>query len=299
MIDLVDKNDTSDMIRGGKIYKTFVTIDEQNKFWVVMKNGRFIRNPTEKELERAKIKSYSSTNICPICIDEWKRGESELPDDSILHSGNVFHMTDARGEKMEELVCRNHGKWCYNKYSPNSRDNIRKTMADHRTGNLKDQGNIFAEVCQKLTCELFDVDDLNKKLDHYCTPYDHSHISKEISIEIEGKSLDLSGKRLQTKGAHFSIDIKGYTFGYLKGEWSKDFDFEILWCVGEDGLKIDRGYMIPKDKIYNTEIKKGIQTITIYKNPSRLSIYEQYRITDDDVIKKANEIWKKIWFRQN
>lgn len=78
MIDLIDKSDVSDMIRGGKIYKIFVTIGEQNKFWVVVKNGRFIRNPTEKNLERAKIKSYSLTNICPICREEWKRLIAEI-----------------------------------------------------------------------------------------------------------------------------------------------------------------------------------------------------------------------------
>ncbi len=43
----------------------------------------------------------------------------------------------------------------------------------------------------------------------------------------------------------------------MEGEWGKDFDFEILWCVSEDGLNIDRGYMIPKDRIYNLDIKKG------------------------------------------
>ena len=149
---------------------------------------------------------------------------------------------------------------------------------------------------QKLTCGLFGVDDLNKKLDCYNTQYDHSRIPRGISVEIGGKSVDLSGKRLQTKGAHFSREIgrKGYSFGYMEGEWSKDFDFEILWCVSEDGLNIERGYMIPKDRIYNLDIKEGIKSVTIYKNPSRLSQYEQYRITDEEFIKKANEIWKKI-----
>lgn len=208
MIDLIDKNDMSDTIRGGKIYKIFVIIDEQNKFWIVVKNGRFIKNPTEKDLERAKIKSYSSTNICSICRNEWKKGEiSELADDSILYTGNTLHETDVMGGKTEEFVCRKHGEMNYNRYNPNSRDNIKKSFADHRTGRLKDQGNIFAEDCQKLTCELFDVDDLNKKLDHYNTPYDHSHISKGMSIEIGGQSVDLSEKRLQTKGAHFSREI--------------------------------------------------------------------------------------------
>lgn len=81
----------------------------------------------------------------------------------------------------------------------NSRDNIKKSLADHRTGQLKDPGNIFAEDCQKLTCELFGVDDLNKRLDRYNTPYDHSRIPKEISIEIGGKSTYLPGKRLDKR----------------------------------------------------------------------------------------------------
>lgn len=296
-MDLVDKSDMSDIVRGGKIYKTFVTIDEQNKFWVVMKNGIFIRNPTKKDLERAKTKSYSPTNICPVCREEWKRGEmSELTDDSILYSGNALHETDINGRKMEEYVCRTHGIIHYDRYNPNSRDNIRKSLADHRTGRLKDPGNIFAENCQKLTCELYGVDDLNKKLNCYNTRYDHSYTPEGVVMEIGGILVELSGKRLQTKGAHLSGEIgrKGWSFGYMEGEWGKDFDFEMLWCISKDGLNIDRGYMIPRKEIYNLDTKEGIKSITIYKNPSRWSQYEQYRITDKEFINKADKIWKKI-----
>jgi len=52
-------------------YKIFVTIGENNSFWIVIYNGRFIRNPTEGDLKDAKLKEYNRINICPICIEEY------------------------------------------------------------------------------------------------------------------------------------------------------------------------------------------------------------------------------------
>lgn len=77
-------------------------------------------------------------------------------------------------------------------------------------------------------------------------------------------------------------------------EINKKYEIMILWCINEDGLsedglRVGRGYILPKEKIVE---QTGISVIKI---PSRgIQWYEQYRIRDEKIIKKANEIWKEI-----
>ena len=65
-------------------YKIKVSIDEKNNsFWIVVDDGRFIRNPTQDDLKCAKITYYSKDNICPRC-----REENTITDKSILYPKN-------------------------------------------------------------------------------------------------------------------------------------------------------------------------------------------------------------------
>ena len=54
-------------------YKILVKLDDQNQFWIVANDKKFIRNPTEEDIKDAKPKSYSDTNICPECVKKNKR----------------------------------------------------------------------------------------------------------------------------------------------------------------------------------------------------------------------------------
>jgi hypothetical protein len=47
-------------------------IDENNSFWIIVDDGRFIRNPTQEDLKGVKIIYYSKDNICPRCRDGMK-----------------------------------------------------------------------------------------------------------------------------------------------------------------------------------------------------------------------------------
>lgn len=73
-------------------YKICTSIDGNNSFWIVVDNGRFIRNPTQEDLKYAEFKIYSDDNICPIC-----REENIITDKSILYPRNSFHDTDKIG----------------------------------------------------------------------------------------------------------------------------------------------------------------------------------------------------------
>lgn len=48
-------------------YKISVSIDEKNFFWIVVDNGKLIKNPSEGDLKNAMLKSYNKTNICTKC----------------------------------------------------------------------------------------------------------------------------------------------------------------------------------------------------------------------------------------
>ncbi len=65
-------------------YRISVSIDEKNFFWIVVDNGKFIRNPIKEDLKGTKLKSYSKTNICSKC-----REENRITDNIILYAKNV------------------------------------------------------------------------------------------------------------------------------------------------------------------------------------------------------------------
>lgn len=289
-IKLVTDDEIGEKIRK---YRVFVKIDEHNKFWIVTHNGKLIRNHTEEDLKDAIVKSYNDTNICPICREEWKRDGKELTDKSILYPGNTKRWINREGKRIGTWICSKHWSRDYN-YCPDGILSLQKSLRDRRTDNINDDKAIFSDNCQKVTCKVFGVDDLNEKNDDYGagTPIDHSPIPKGTLIMIGEKSVDLSDKISQTKGAHFSIDIGtkgGWYFKYRTIEYKKQYDIMILWCISKDKLSIERGYIVTKNEITKRE------SIGIVKDPSRgPPWYNVYRITDKKILEQANKFWKEI-----
>lgn len=281
------KNDGLQMTK----YKIFVIIDKKNKFWILIDNGKFIRNTTEEDLKGAKLKRYSITNTCDKCREEMEEGIRQLTDKSILYPGNARRDIDEVGKPTKKYVCKRHYGIDYQRYVPNSNNNIIKSLADRRIGNLRDEKQILADNCQELTCMIFCTEDLNKKLDNYSCPYDHSIITKGIVMTIGGKPIDLFGKIPQTKGRHYDPKY-GIWNTDISNDYYKKFDILIFYCVSKDGNVIERMYIIPKEKMN--------MSISIVKNPIDrwgnivISKYEQYRITDKEQLSKVNDIWKNI-----
>lgn len=214
---------------------------------------------------------YNRTNTCDRCRDEGK--ETKL----IPHT-NAYREYNDEGNCTGRWMCRK----CYGKYGQNSSHNTIKSLAYHRIGNLDPncssaKGDLFQELtCRwRSTVSTIPVEDLNKKLDNYNSPIDHS-LDSELGI-------------VQTKGRLYNSIDRKWGFGGLEREWRKEFDYEICYCANKDGNIIERIYIIPKKEI----IDRGT-SICIYKNPSRYVWYEQYRVKDEDILKKVNEIWKEI-----
>lgn len=247
-------------------YKIYVMIDEQNQFWIVVDNGKFIRSPTTEDLNNAKHRSYNTTNICPICRDE-----HTITNKSILYPRNA-----CREKSRGQWICFRHWELDYERHNPNSNNNIKKLLADSRTGNLdpnsnKGKGNRF----EKLTEIYYEVDNLNIKNNNFEVPIDHSrhHI---LGI-------------IDTTGRFYDPINRWWIFTDMNRYRNKDIDNIICWCANKNGDIIERGYIIPKGEIIN---RKGF---TIVKNPTNDVLwYEKYRIIDEEELKKINSIWKKI-----
>lgn len=213
------------------------------------------------ELAGLSNKYYNSTDTCNRCKIEK------------LSPGNACREYDEKGNWNGNWLCTR----CYRRY-----DYIERYICDHRTENQElNTSNAKGDLFQELTCRwrstvsTIPVEDLNKKNDNYKSPIDHTPDS-ELGI-------------IQTGGRLYNSRNGMWTFGGLEREWDKKFDVIICYCTSKDGKIIERIYIIPKE-----EIKDKRTTIGIYKNPSRYVWYEQYRIIDEETIKKVNEIWKDI-----
>ncbi len=182
------------------------------------------------------------------------------------------------------------GKWdcinCYEKFDPNSKGNIIKSIGNRRTENLdpnssQAKGDIFEELtCRwRSTVSTVPVENLNKKNDNYTrgTPIDHT-IDSELGI-------------IQTQGRLYDPYNTRWSFSGIEREWKKKFDVMICYCANKDKTLIERIYIIP----FKKEIKDKRKSIGIYKNPNTWPPwYERYRIKDKKILDHVNKIYQMI-----
>lgn len=267
-------------------HKIYVSFDEKNFFWIVVENGKIInRNPTDKDLIGIKVKSYSTTNICPMCRKEYERYGKELTDKSILYPRNALHEIDKEENKTKNYICHRHGYNSYQRYDHNSQWNLLKKLGDRRTRNQDpNSNNAKGDKSQKLVCRLYGWKDLNEENDNYSigTPIDCYDPKTDLYHQVQGRY-------------HNPIE-RYWPFSNLENEWRKIYEDIVCICISKDGKIVERIYIIP----FENEIKAKRTGISIYENPTNahgnpiISIFEQYRRTDEDELKRANEIWKHI-----
>lgn len=219
------------------------------------------------EYNKKKSERYNETNTCPRIKSNGKTcGEKLAPT-------KACREIDKNGNKT--------GRWiCTSCYLEDDRKERYLSLSGCRTGNLNKTcstaiGNLFEELTEIWK----NVKNLNKELDCYNTSLDHSANNEGIVY--------------QTKARLYSPKYGRWGFSYLRNEWKKEFHYMICYCASEDGKIIERIYEIPKLEITK---KTGINILKydLKKNLYDKGWYENYRITDEDNIKKVNEIWKKI-----
>jgi hypothetical protein len=276
-------------------YKTKRIIDKKPppRTVIVDETGKVInKNPTKDELKgleeeiysrvhTKRKESYNRTNTCDNIIPvgfSWRRCEEKLV------KGKVRRCRDKEGNETGRWIC----KKCWQKYDPNSQNNIQKMITDRRTGNQNpNHTNVFGDNVLELACILYGWEDLNKRYDNYKSPIDCYDPKTGLYHQVRGKSLGIICRYVTTKGEEMCYE--GWMFGNLEREWGKIFEDMVCFCFSEDGKLVERIYIMSKKEIM---IMKGIG---IYKNPSKGNYqFEKYRITDEYKLKKANDIWKKI-----
>jgi len=283
-----NETDTCDVCKRSLVFgKTYKEYDKSRKW-----NGK-----TYKEYDKSR--KWNGKYLCNICYsNKWKYNtadKNEIKNIKLNRTetcdicGNELIIHRTRRECYIDGNCT--GRWlcdkCYQKNDPNSNHNIIKSLRDHRTNNLDPNSNSAkGDNFEELTCRwrstvsTVPVENLNKKLDNYTTPIDHSWDS-ELGIP-------------QTKGCLYNhLERRWYQgFKNLHNAIANGFEFHvlILYCVGKDGKTIERIYIFPLEEIINRS------SISIYKNPdpSKGTWTKDYRVKDENVIKKVNDIWKQI-----
>lgn len=278
-------------------YKSYRIVDGKPRWVIVDEDGKIVNiNPSKEELKDLEIEKYkqkrnaSSKYTNEDTYKKLKRYKiccnCKSHDTYITTSSwEQWHTHKCQKITCTEYLCHN----CYNKLDPNSYTNMRKSLANRRTGNLNPnsnqaKGDNFEELTRMWRSKIstIPVENLNKKLDNYETPIDHSWDS-ELGIP-------------QTKGRFYDSRNGWWNFGGLEREWEKEFDVIICYCASKDGKIIERIYIIP----FKKEIKKKRKGVIIYKNPTnshgnpKTSWYDEYRVTDEETIRRVNNIWKEI-----
>jgi len=275
-------------------YKSKRIIDGKPRWIIVDETGKIVyRNPSKDELRDLEKeiqipysignKKYNDTNTCDRCGIEFK-----------IAGGHPY--------KEYNNDMKWTGKWncqkCHQKYDPNSTNNIKKSLAKRRIGDLKDPSKILGDNCEELTYRWLGAKKLSIENDCYNSPLDHSSITKHISVMIGDQLIDLYGKIPQTKGCFYNSYNQNWHQNF-ENELSQiargfEFDIVILYCAIEDDIKIiDRVYIFTLEEI----LKRSGITVIKYNSIGQLykyGWYEQYRVTNKEDIKIVNEIWKDI-----
>lgn len=93
----------------------------------------------------------------------------------------------------------------------------------------------------------------------------------------------------QVQGRYYNSKRGLWRSNDFKKEQKKKFETMVCFYFSEDGKIVERIYKFPENVVKN----RG--SVKIVKSPVKgIHWYQQYRITDEDELKKANNIWKKI-----
>lgn len=245
-------------------YRISVSIDGENFFWIVADKGRFIRNPTKEDLIGARITSYNKTNICDRC-----REDNIVTDNSILYTGKAYREYDKYRNWTERWLCKN----CWNKNerktNPNCLDNVKKSLANYRTGNLDHNSDTAkGRKGEDTWCEWRKTENYNTKINSLCAPGFDTKDPKYGRVQIRSPSLYYAGY------------WKGWVVSGL-GDWH-DFDTIVVLCIDEERKNIMRLYIIPELAL------NGQRGITITTGCIK---WEEFR-ANNDIRKELNNIWK-------
>lgn len=275
-----------------KYYKSMRVIHGKPSIWVLVdETGKIIdRYPNKEELKNMRLFEtkkrlkrpangiYSDTNLCTMIKDNGKLcGMPLIP-------GNAYQEHDESGNETGRWICIRCHITEYNKYHYRRRDSLRN-VGGRITGNQDPNSSVAkGDLFQKLANKSKNLVCLNEINDNHHWHIDSMCPMTKLNYQIKGRLYDSKNRNWTAnfKNEHNAIK-KGFKFYKL-----------IFYCASQDGKTIERIYEFPEEYVKNT---KGIGII---KNPTDssgkniISIYAKYRITDEEELKRINDIWRYI-----
>ena len=267
-------------------YKSKRPIDGKRPIWVIVdETGKIVnRNPTkdelkgvEKEILPAFTRGNSTRNkifrTCCTCKSH----------DTYIRTNGSESWFKHKCEKSgcTGFLCLS----CYRKEKYKNGGmtvNLLQSIKNCRTNNQNPNHEATkGDNTIELACILYGWEDLNKKYDNYTTSIDCYDPKTGLYHQIQGRC--------------YSMEYGRWPFGNLKNEWDKTYENMICFCFDKDWNIVKRIYKFPQDVVV-----EHMTGINIVKNPSRgISWYEGCRETNEDELRKANELWKEILERRN
>lgn len=235
------------------LYKSHRIIDGKPKLVIVDENGNIVnKNPSKEQLRLTSKddKIYFKKSVTRRVYYN-KTNTCDRIKDNGHRCGNelipthAYQKYDKEGNWTGEWICRNCRQ---------------KELADCRNNNLDPRSaHGIGFICEQITCKTRGVDNLNILYDNFNTPIDHNR-DPELGI-------------IQTKGAIYNASNRDWCI-YVKREQEKEFNYMIVICMSKDMKNVERVYIFPKKEI----LKRN--SIRIYKNSSRGTYYEKYKVDE-------------------
>ena len=220
---------------------------------------------------------YNETGTCDNC--------RELGINTKLLPGKAVREKDVSGNYTGRWLCiKCYGKIHYHnfyKYNPNNQWNSLKKIVNCRTGNLDPScSTAKGKKSQKLACKLYGWIDLNEENDNYKVPIDCYDPKTGFYHQVQGHNYN---------------SLEGlWPFTHFDREWKKKYEDMVCFCLSKDGKIVERIYIFPKEEIDKRTIIGVYKTSTDRWGNKKIHWYEQYRVKDEEELKRANSIWKAI-----
>lgn len=204
-----------------------------------------------------------------ICYDcYWEIGERKNIDERTCNICEGGTYIDRNGIPIWRKNRDEKGNWdghsflctiCYERFNPNSKNNLLKSVALCRNEEIsisgkKDKGRIGEDIVS-ITLGLKNQNDISN---NYNSPFDlffHPKYGK-IGVKIRGQ-------------------LYNYEWNFSDINSDGDYDTILLLCMDNNKpwKNVDRVYAIPIEAI-------NVKCISIYKNPSRRAWYDEFRIDE-------------------
>lgn len=236
-------------------YKSARFIDGKVILVIEDEDGNINKNPTKEQLKIAIYnnsrgnKSKYKNRMCCIC----KKKNTYIMPDGIPR----WNSCKCGNKGCTGYICSICHDRDYGKNNPNSHNNIIKSSANARTGQLDRNSNTGKSIIdQAVTAKILGTEDLNIKMNNLGYYIDIEH-EKHGNIDVKSSSLVTIRKRT------VKALVKYYAWRF---HTYRKIDVDTFICIGYDRYRkcIERVWIIPREMVYSDSIYIPRDSISRY-----------------------------------